>query len=158
MHLTQEILPQSISIRKAIEQFHCWPSLKDDVAQWVRTCAGCLCNKSTNRKQAGLLQPLPVPNRKWGSVSMDLITALPETASGNTAIVVFVDRLIRWLTWLHARLSSILKPLQTSSINGSLACSQVSHLTQPVKKHNNSSITRCSFRQSSDEVHADTAC
>ena len=79
--------------RKAIERHYTWPSLKDDVAEYVRSCAGCQRNKSTNQKPAGLLQPLPVPTRKWGSVSMDLITALPETASGNTAIVVFVDRL-----------------------------------------------------------------
>ena len=39
---------------------------------------------------AGLLQPLPVPIRKWDSVIMDLITALPKAASGNTAIIVFV--------------------------------------------------------------------
>jgi hypothetical protein len=39
------------------------------------------------------VQPLPVPTRNWGSVNMNLITALPETASGNTAIVVFDDRL-----------------------------------------------------------------
>jgi transposase InsO family protein len=36
-----------------------------------------------------------VPTRKWGSVSMDLITAMPETSSGKTAIVVFVDRLTK---------------------------------------------------------------
>ena len=92
--------------RRAIEQFYSWPSLKDDVAQWVHTCAGCQGNKSTNRKPAGLLQPLPVPTRKWGRVSMDLITALPETASGNTAIVVFVDRLSK-MTHLAACKTSI---------------------------------------------------
>ncbi len=36
-----------------------------------------------------------MPTRKWVSVSMDLITTLPETASGNTAIVVCVDRLTK---------------------------------------------------------------
>ncbi len=41
------------------------------------------------------MQLLPVPTRKWGNVNMDLITALPETSSGNTAIVVFVDRLTK---------------------------------------------------------------
>lgn len=43
---------------------------------------------------------------KWGSVSVDLITALPETASGNTAIVVFVDRLTK-MTHLAACKTSI---------------------------------------------------
>ena len=49
--------------------------------------------KSTNQEPAGLLQPLPIPSRRWGSVSLDVITALPETRSGNTAIVAFVHRL-----------------------------------------------------------------
>ena len=81
--------------RKAIERFYSWPKLICDVEHYVRTCAGCQRNKSITQKPAGLLQPLPVPTRKWGSVSMDLITALPETASGNSAIVVFVDRLTK---------------------------------------------------------------
>ena len=63
------------------------------------------CDKSTNQKPAGLLQPLPVPKRKWGSVSMDLITALPETSTGNTA-VVFVDSLSK-MTHLAACKTSI---------------------------------------------------
>ena len=59
----------------------------------MHSCACCQRNKSTNLKPGGLLQALHVPKCKWGSVSKDLITALPETSSGNTAIVVFVDRL-----------------------------------------------------------------
>ena len=47
----------------------------------MRTCPCCQRKKSTNQKPAGLLQPLPVPTREWGSISIDLITALPETAS-----------------------------------------------------------------------------
>ena len=65
--------------RKAIERFYTWPSLPDDVSHWVRTCSGCQRKMSTHQKKAVLLQPLPIPKRKWGSVSMDLITALPET-------------------------------------------------------------------------------
>ena len=92
--------------RKAIERLYTWPSLRDDVAHYVTTCAGCQRNKSSNQKPAGLMQPLPVPTRKWGSVSMDLTTALPEAASGNTAIVVFVDRLSK-MTHLAACKTSI---------------------------------------------------
>ena len=60
--------------------------------------------KSTNQKPAGLLQPLPIPSSRWGSVSMDLITAPPETKSGNTAIV---DRLSK-MTHLAACSTSTL--------------------------------------------------
>ena len=40
----------------------------------------------------GLLQPLPIPTKPWEQVSMDLITQLPRTKSGNDAIVVIVDK------------------------------------------------------------------
>ena len=36
-----------------------------------------------------------MPQRAWASVSLDLITQLPETAKGNTQIVVYVDRLTK---------------------------------------------------------------
>ena len=42
---------------------------------------------------AGLLIPLQIPAGLWESVSMDLITQLPKTKRGYTAIAVFVDRL-----------------------------------------------------------------
>ena len=81
--------------RKALERYYTWPSLIKDVERYVHSCSSCQRNKSTNQKPAGLLQPLPVPTRKWGSVSMDLITSLPETADGHSAIVVFVCRLTK---------------------------------------------------------------
>ena len=79
--------------RKAVERYYTWPSLIKDVEHYVLTCPCCQGNKSSNQKPGGLLQPLPIPTRRWGSVSMDLIASLPETAAGNTAIVVFVCRL-----------------------------------------------------------------
>ena len=79
--------------RQAIECNHTWPYSKDDVTHYVHLCAGCQRSNSTDQKPAGLLQPSPVPIRRWGSVSMDLVTAQPEAALGNTAVVVFVDRL-----------------------------------------------------------------
>ena len=45
-------------------------------------------------KSQGLLRPLPIPDARWESVSMDFITQSPVTASGHDAICVFVD----WLT------------------------------------------------------------
>ncbi len=71
--------------RKAVEQLYTWLFLIEDVEQYVRTCPCCQHNKSTNQKPANLLQPLPVPTRKWASVSMYLITALPETPEHTEA-------------------------------------------------------------------------
>jgi hypothetical protein len=68
-----------------------WPSIRRDVSQYVASCISYQSNKVQKFKPAGLLRPLPVPDYPWQSVSMDLITHLPCTARGHTAIVVFVD-------------------------------------------------------------------
>ena len=37
-------------------------------------------------------RPLPVPNTKWHSVSIDLVSGLPPTTRGHDAILTVVDR------------------------------------------------------------------
>ncbi|XP_057247395.1 uncharacterized protein LOC130589818 [Beta vulgaris subsp. vulgaris] len=46
-------------------------------------------------KVAGPLQPLPVPEWKWESVSMDFVVGLPRSRKGNDSIWVTVDRLTK---------------------------------------------------------------
>jgi len=64
-----------------------------DVRKFVATCDSCQRMKGTSQRTPGLLTPLTVPNDTWASVSMDLVTSLPQTSAGYTAIAVFVDRL-----------------------------------------------------------------
>lgn len=59
----------------------------------IKHCISCQVNKPAHQRSAGLLMPLQIPARPWGSFSMDLITALFETGNGHTAILVFIDRL-----------------------------------------------------------------
>eukprot|EP00253_Pinus_taeda_P032874 PITA_32874 len=42
---------------------------------------------------AGLLQPLAIPEWKWETISMDFITGLPKTKRNNDSIMVVVDKL-----------------------------------------------------------------
>jgi hypothetical protein len=41
----------------------------------------------------GLLQPLPIPEWKWETISMDFITGLPRSTKHNDAIMVVVYKL-----------------------------------------------------------------
>ena len=78
---------------KAVSRLFWWPTVKQDVKQYVLSCDSCQRNKPSNQRRSGFLVPLQVPKRRWSSISVDLITGLPETVNGNTCIVVFVDRL-----------------------------------------------------------------
>jgi transposase InsO family protein len=72
-----------------------WPAMRSDVERFVGTCVPCQRNKSSTQAPAGLLQPIPVPGRRWEVVTLDLITGLPATEGGNDAIAVFVDKLTK---------------------------------------------------------------
>ena len=64
--------------QKVRERFT-WKGLKDDVIMYVKECSACQQNKVDNTHPVGLLQPLPIPDQKWESVSMDFIIGLPKT-------------------------------------------------------------------------------
>jgi hypothetical protein len=72
-----------------------WPNMQCDIREYIRTCDKCQRNKPSNQVPAGPLQPLPVPAYPWEQISMDLIVELPKTPQGNSAIVVFIDRLTK---------------------------------------------------------------
>ena len=76
-----------------IKRQYYWTGMDADISAWVQVCPACQTNKGGNQLPGGLLQPLPVPVRRWSDISMDFITHLPLTRSGHTAIFVVVDRL-----------------------------------------------------------------
>ena len=77
-----------------VKRTYWWHGLWSDAAHYVRSCPVCQRMKSDNRKKAGVLQPIPLPERAWQQITTDLMTDLPES-DGKTAIAVFVDRLTK---------------------------------------------------------------
>ena len=45
-----------------------WPHMRADVISYVMQCAVCQRNKPSSQRPAGLLQPLPIPERPWNRV------------------------------------------------------------------------------------------
>jgi hypothetical protein len=74
------------------KQFY-WLGLKKDVAKYLAQCIECQQIKAEHRHPAGLLHPLPIPEWKWETISMDFITGLPTSTRQNDAIMVVVDKL-----------------------------------------------------------------
>ena len=61
----------------------------------TQLCEQCMVFQKVkyNRGKAlGLLQPLPIPNVPWESISMDFIFGLLKSMQGNTSIWTIVDR------------------------------------------------------------------
>jgi len=56
-----------------------WPGMRGFINEYVRTCDTCARNKTPRHHHHGQLQPLPIPNGLWKSVSMDFIVDLPPS-------------------------------------------------------------------------------
>ncbi|KAE8692579.1 hypothetical protein F3Y22_tig00110831pilonHSYRG00022 [Hibiscus syriacus] len=91
-----------------------WPHMGDDVEAYVKTCLVCQQEKIEQKKPAGLLQPLPIPERPWESLSMDFIVGLPVT-DGFSSIMVVIDRFSKYGTFIPA------SKLMGSSLNFSMS-------------------------------------
>ena len=82
-----------------INRNYWWPQQWKMVKHFIRTCNTCARTKSNRHKPYGLLEPLPVPNRPWDSISMDFIVELPEV-NGKNAILVVVDRFTKMASFI----------------------------------------------------------
>ncbi|KAE8701616.1 Detected protein of unknown function [Hibiscus syriacus] len=76
-----------------------WPHIKDSVELYVKTCLVHQQDKVENRQPVGLLEPLPVPQRPWDSITLDFISALPKS-EGYGWIMVVVDRFSKYGTFI----------------------------------------------------------
>ncbi|GJT69480.1 putative reverse transcriptase domain-containing protein [Tanacetum coccineum] len=59
------------------------------------SCLTCLKVKAEHQKRSGLLVQPEIPQWKWDNITMDFVTKLLWTQSGNDTIWVIVDRLTK---------------------------------------------------------------
>ena len=71
---------------------YAWPGLRLLVRDYCKSCTACGRAKVPRHLPYGTLKQLPIPERPWNSISMDLIEQLPNS-DGYSAILVVVDRL-----------------------------------------------------------------
>ena len=59
------------------------------VARWFK----CQQVKDVHQHPTWLLWPMPIPEWKWETITMDFITGFPKTGKHNDSIMVVVDKL-----------------------------------------------------------------
>ena len=65
----------------------------------MRTCLVCQQDKVEQHQPKGLLEPLPIVERPWESVTMDFIIGIPKS-EGYGSIIVVVDRFSKYATFI----------------------------------------------------------
>ncbi|KAK3516799.1 hypothetical protein QTP70_023674 [Hemibagrus guttatus] len=71
-----------------------WPSLRQDVERYIRSCSTCAQTPVSCQLPEGLLEPLPTPQHSWSHLSMDFLTDMPNSG-GFTTVMVMVYRFWR---------------------------------------------------------------
>ncbi|GJV82490.1 putative reverse transcriptase domain-containing protein [Tanacetum coccineum] len=95
--------PGSDKMYQDMKQLYWWPNMKADIATYVSKCLTCLRVKAEHQKPSGLLVQPEIPQWKWDNITMDFVTKLPKTQSGNDTIWVIVDRLTKSAHFLPMR-------------------------------------------------------
>ena len=69
--------------------------MKRDVANYLARCMEFQLVKVEHQHPVGLLNPLPISEWKWDTVSMDFITILPKTKYQRDFVMVVVNTLMK---------------------------------------------------------------
>ena len=87
--------PGAIKMYQDLKESFWWPKMKNDDATFVSKCLTCQRVKAEHQRPGGELQKISISEWKWDQVTMDFVAGLSRTSSGNDAIWVIVDRLMK---------------------------------------------------------------
>ncbi|GKA24563.1 putative reverse transcriptase domain-containing protein [Tanacetum coccineum] len=97
------IHPVSNKMYQDLKKLYWWPNMKAEITTYVSKCMTCVKVKAEYQKPSGLLVQPKIPEWKWENITMDFVTKLPKTASGQDIIWVIVDRLTKSTHFLPAK-------------------------------------------------------
>ncbi|GJR16024.1 putative reverse transcriptase domain-containing protein [Tanacetum coccineum] len=69
-----------------LKKLYWWPNMKAEIATYVSKCLTCARVKAKCQKPSGLLIQHVISIWKWENITMDFVTKLPKTSSGQDTI------------------------------------------------------------------------
>ncbi|GJR44696.1 putative reverse transcriptase domain-containing protein [Tanacetum coccineum] len=87
--------PGSEKMYQDLKKLYWWPNMKAGIATYVSKCLTCAKVKAEYQKPSGLLVQPVIPVWKWENITMDFVTKLPKTSTGQDTIWVIIDRLTK---------------------------------------------------------------
>ncbi|GJX07235.1 putative reverse transcriptase domain-containing protein [Tanacetum coccineum] len=85
------IHPGSDKMYRDLKKLYWWINMKAEIATYVSKYLTCARVKAECQKPSGLLVQPVIPVWKWENITMDFVTKLPKTSTGQDAIWVIVD-------------------------------------------------------------------
>jgi hypothetical protein len=80
------------TIKPVRSQFF-WSRMKKYFVDYIARCMECQRVKAGHRHPTGLLQPLPILEKKWEVITIESITTFPRKMRQHDSIMVLVDKL-----------------------------------------------------------------
>ena len=103
-----------------IRQWFWWPRIGHEVRRYCDSCGSCQTSKSSTQRPRGLLHPMPIPSRPFGSIGMDFVGPFPPS-SGHDYLWVVICRLT---SMVH------LIPIKTTTKASELAWLFIQHVVR----------------------------
>ncbi|GJX70444.1 putative reverse transcriptase domain-containing protein [Tanacetum coccineum] len=105
------IHPRLDKMYQDLKKLYWWPNIKAQIATYVSKCLTCAKVKAEYQKPSGLLVQPVIPVWKWENITMDFVTKLPKTSSGQDTIWVIVDRLTKSAHFLPMKETDLMEKL-----------------------------------------------
>ena len=88
-------------MRALLSRSFYWPNMEENIEAYVKTYLVCQQDKVERKKEPSLLQPLPISDRPWQSISMDFISRYSKV-NGMAFVFVIIDRFSKYAVFVGA--------------------------------------------------------
>lgn len=76
---------------KCIKKNYKWPSMKTDIAEFIKTCQSCQTNKLARKKNRKPMQITTTSSKAFERIALDIDGPLPVTEKGNKYVLTLQD-------------------------------------------------------------------